>query len=130
MNVLPTRSVKGEVVLPGDKSISHRSAILSAMAIGITRIDNFSASADCSSTIECLQGMGVRIDRESPSVVVNGVGKTGFLTPPGPLDCGNSGTTMRLLSGVLAGQEFDSILTGDDSLRKRPMRRVIAPLAE
>lgn len=99
------------------------------MAEGTTRIVNFSASADCASTIDCLRGLGVEIVKEGPVVTVKGVGKTGFKMPSGPLDCGNSGTTMRLLSGVLAGQDFDSVLTGDASLRKRPMRRVIEPLS-
>ncbi|MEP7213538.1 MAG: 3-phosphoshikimate 1-carboxyvinyltransferase [Acidobacteriota bacterium] len=129
MKIEPVSFLKGEVILPGDKSVSHRSAILASMADGTTRIDNFSASADCASTLECLRGLGVSIERDGSHVKVNGVGKTGFVRPDAPLDCGNSGTTMRLLSGVLAGQQFDSILTGDDSLRNRPMRRVITPLA-
>ena len=129
MKVLPASFVKGEVALPGDKSVSHRSVILSAIAKGITRIENFSASADCASTVDCLQSLGVEIERDLTTMTVKGVGKTGFTPAAKPLDCGNSGTTMRLMSGVLAGQRFDSILTGDDSLRKRPMLRVITPLA-
>ena len=130
MKIEPVSYLKGEVVLPGDKSVSHRSAILAAMANGTTSIENFSASADCASTLACLSALGVNVERDGPHVKVRGVGKAGFARPGEPLDCGNSGTTMRLLSGVLAGQKFDSILTGDDSLRKRPMRRVITPLAE
>jgi 3-phosphoshikimate 1-carboxyvinyltransferase len=129
MKIGPVSYLRGEVVLPGDKSVSHRSAILASMANGATSIENFSASADCASTLECLRSLGVEIERDDSHVSVNGVGKTGFARPAAPLDCGNSGTTMRLLSGVLAGQGFDSILTGDDSLRKRPMRRVITPLS-
>ncbi|MEP6705592.1 MAG: 3-phosphoshikimate 1-carboxyvinyltransferase, partial [Acidobacteriota bacterium] len=113
---------------PGDKSISHRAAILAAMADGATRIDNFATSADCTSTLKCLEAIGVNIRREGLTVWVDGVGKDGFHAADKPLDCGNSGTTMRLLSGVLAGQRFDSVLTGDDSLAARPMGRVIDPL--
>ena len=128
MNVIPASCVKGQIALPGDKSVSHRAAILSAMASGKTRIGNFSPSADCSSTLACLKALGVEVHREGATVTLDGVGKTGFRQPTSPLDCGNSGTTMRLLSGVLAGQNFDSVLTGDDSLRRRPMGRVIRPL--
>jgi len=128
MQVLPADFLRGEVALPGDKSISHRSAILTAMAGGASRIENFSASADCTSTLECLSLLGIRIERDGTSVIVNGVGKKGFIRPAVSLDCGNSGTTMRLLCGVLAGQTFDSVLTGDDSLVTRPMRRVVTPL--
>lgn len=128
MKISPAKSVLGNVELPGDKSISHRAAILSAMATGETRITNFATSADCASTLECLEKLGVGIRRESSSVVVNGFGKTGFQKPNARLDCGNSGTTIRLLAGVLAGQNFESILIGDESLQTRPMKRVIEPL--
>lgn len=104
--------------------------MIASMATGETRIDNFATSADCSSTISCLQTLGVRIARDGNTVLVSGVGKTGFAPPSGPLDCGNSGTTMRLLSGIMAGQNFSSVLIGDESLQKRPMRRVIAPLTQ
>jgi len=102
--------------------------MLAAIANGTTRIDNFATSADCASTLDCLRDLGVEIHREGNSVVVNGVGKDGLHPPDGPLDCGNSGTTMRLMAGILAGQTFDSVLTGDESLQKRPMKRVIEPL--
>ncbi|MEO6334811.1 MAG: 3-phosphoshikimate 1-carboxyvinyltransferase [Pyrinomonadaceae bacterium] len=128
MLIRPAKSVKGEISLPGDKSISHRAAILSAMADGVTRIDNFATSVDCASTLRCLESLGVNVRREGLTVWIEGVGKDGFHAPNEPLDCGNSGTTMRLLSGVLAGQRFDSVLTGDDSLAARPMGRVIDPL--
>ena len=114
--------------MPGDKSISHRSAMLAAMAEGDTRIENFAASDDCASTLECLRRLGVEIRREGSVVHVRGVGKTGFRAPEAPLDCGNSGTTMRLLAGVLAGQDFVSVLTGDESLSRRPMGRISDPL--
>lgn len=117
-------------MLPGDKSISHRAAIIAALAEGETRIENFATSADCASTIDCLAALGVKIRHlRGNCIVVGGVGKTGLSRPSLPLDCGNSGTTMRLLAGVLAGQSFDSTLTGDNSLRKRPMQRVIDPLS-
>ncbi len=128
MIIQPARILRGLIELPGDKSISHRSAIFSAMADGETRISNFATSADCASTILCLQKIGVGIVRHGPEIIVKGVGKNGFTKPLTELDCGNSGTTMRLLAGVLAGQNFDSVLTGDESLSKRPMKRVIGPL--
>ncbi|MEO8572758.1 MAG: 3-phosphoshikimate 1-carboxyvinyltransferase [Pyrinomonadaceae bacterium] len=128
MRVRPALYLKGEIALPGDKSISHRAAIMAAMASGESRIDNFATSADCAATLECLRQLGVRIRQEGSSVLVDGVGKSGFCAPDRPLDCGNSGTTMRLLAGVLAGQDFESVLTGDDSLQKRPMGRIMEPL--
>ena len=102
--------------------------MLAAIAEGRTQIENFATSADCASTIECLRGIGVNIERVGTTVTVDGVGKNGFSRPSQPLDCGNSGTTMRLISGILAGQKFESILTGDESLQSRPMKRIIAPL--
>jgi 3-phosphoshikimate 1-carboxyvinyltransferase len=102
--------------------------MIAAMADGETRIDNFARSSDCSSTLTCLAALGVEIRRDVDAVFVNGVGKCGFTAPTAPLDCGNSGTTMRLLAGILAGQNFESVLTGDESLQKRPMKRVIEPL--
>jgi 3-phosphoshikimate 1-carboxyvinyltransferase len=120
--------LEGTIRLPGDKSISHRAAIFAALAEGETRIENFASSADCASTLDCLRKLGVEISKDGTTVHIKGVGKSGFTAPTEPLDCGNSGTTMRLLAGVLAGQKFDSILIGDESLSKRPMRRVIAPL--
>jgi 3-phosphoshikimate 1-carboxyvinyltransferase len=114
--------------MPGDKSISHRAAILAALAEGRSRIEGFASSADCASTIECFRQLGVGIAREGQAVCVNGKGLAALEAAPGPLDCGNSGSTMRMLVGVLAGQPFDSVLTGDESLTSRPMRRVIDPL--
>jgi 3-phosphoshikimate 1-carboxyvinyltransferase len=128
MKIQPAHSLKGTIRLPGDKSISHRAAILSAMATGDARIENFATSADCASTLGCLQNLGVEIKREDAAIFVKGVGKNGFSEPKNALDCGNSGTTMRLLAGVLAGQNFDSVLIGDESLSKRPMRRIVEPL--
>jgi len=128
MKIHPAKSLHGKIYLPGDKSISHRVALISAMAIGETRIENFSSAEDCQTTIKCLRELGVVIEQNGTEVFVKGVGKKGFRKPEKPLDCGNSGTTMRLLCGILAGQNFESTLTGDESLQKRPMQRVIAPL--
>ncbi|HMJ09725.1 MAG TPA: 3-phosphoshikimate 1-carboxyvinyltransferase, partial [Pyrinomonadaceae bacterium] len=130
MEIMPAASISGEIVLPGDKSISHRAAILASIAEGVTRVHNFSGSADCHATLECLRRLGVEISQTAADVIVTGVGKSGFSPPAAALDCGNSGTTMRLLCGLLAGQDFESVLTGDESLQKRPMGRVIAPLGE
>jgi 3-phosphoshikimate 1-carboxyvinyltransferase len=131
MRIRPAKYLEGNVLLPGDKSISHRAAIMAAMAEGETRIDNFATSVDCASTLECLRQLGVDVQRSEipPTVWIKGVGASGFEASHEALDCGNSGTTMRLMAGVLAGQAFDSVLTGDDSLRKRPMKRVIEPLS-
>ena len=130
MLVRPARCLRGQVPLPGDKSISHRAVIMAALANGETRIENFATSADCASTLKCLQQLGVEVGRAGTTVRVKGVGKSGFRKPDEALDCGNSGTTMRLMSGVLAGQDFESVLIGDESLSRRPMKRVIAPLAQ
>ncbi len=123
--------LSGTVRLPSDKSIAHRAAILSALAEGTSRIEGYPASADPQSTLSCLRQLGVRIEEEAGgTLAVEGRGLGGLKEPDAPLDCGNSGTTMRLLAGVLAGQPFDSILTGDASLRARPMERIAAPLRE
>lgn len=129
MKIYPAKRLKGILTLGGDKSISHRAAMISAMATGETRIENFSTSADCASTLACLQKLGVEIKRENSTVFVKGVGKTGFQKSEGALDCGNSGTTVRLLSGILAGQNFETTLSGDESLTRRPMKRIIEPLS-
>lgn len=128
MKIHKANSLLGEINLPGDKSISHRAAMFSALANGKTKIENFASSADCASTLACLAQLGVEIKRENSTVFIKGVGKKGFQKSDKPLDCGNSGTTMRLISGILAGQDFDSDLIGDESLSKRPMKRVIEPL--
>ncbi|HYP00593.1 MAG TPA: 3-phosphoshikimate 1-carboxyvinyltransferase [Pyrinomonadaceae bacterium] len=131
MRIRPARSLRGRVRVPGDKSISHRAAIISALAApgGLSRLTNYSTSADCASTLHCLRALGVRIERDGQSVEVEGAGTQMPHAPrAAALDCGNSGTTMRLLAGLLAGQPFDSTLDGDASLRSRPMKRVIEPL--
>ena len=132
MLIRPARRLRGRLRVPGDKSVSHRAAMLASLAGGRTRIENFSSSVDCSSTLEVLRGLGVRIERDGSVVVVEGAGGGGgaprFAEPAAPLDCGNSGTTMRLMAGVLAAQPVASVLTGDESLSGRPMRRVMEPL--
>lgn len=128
MKLRPAERLIGEISLPGDKSISHRAVMIGSLAEGTTSITNFATSADCASTVACFEQLGVLIDRAETDVTVHGVGKHGLRAPDTPLDCGNSGTTMRLMSGILAGQPFDSVLTGDESLRSRPMKRVIDPL--
>lgn len=120
--------MKGTVSLPGDKSISHRAAMLASIAVGETRITNYAASADCTSTLGCMAALGVEIERLGGDVVIRGVGKGGLRRSESQLDCGNSGTTMRLLSGILAGQPFETTLIGDESLQRRPMKRIIEPL--
>ena len=125
--VRPARSLAGSLRLPGDKSISHRYTMLAAIAEGTTRLENFSTGADCASTLGCLRTLGVEWQRNGNTVVINGQGAE-LQLPSSALDCGNSGSTMRMLSGILAGQEFASQLAGDDSLSRRPMARVIAPL--
>jgi 3-phosphoshikimate 1-carboxyvinyltransferase len=130
MIIQPAKNICGTINLPGDKSISHRAAMFSALANGETLIENFSSSADCTSTLACLEKLGVEINRQGSAVHIKGVGKTGFRPPSAPLNCGNSGTTVRLISGILAGQKFTSVLTGDESLSKRPMKRIIEPLQQ
>jgi len=122
-------SLRGRVSLPADKSISHRSAILSALGAGRSHVYNFPGSADPQSTLDCVRGLGIEVGRNADGVlVVRGQGLRGLRPPDAPLNCGNSGTTMRLLSGVLAGQRFGSVLTGDASLQQRPMERIADPL--
>lgn len=130
MKITPAKRLKGTIRVPGDKSISHRAVMLGSLCEGDVRIKNFAASRDCLSTVECMRALGVEIDVDGTNVLVHGVGKNGLKRTDGPLDCGNSGTTMRLLAGILAGQDFDSVLDGDDSLRCRPMKRIIEPLTQ
>ncbi len=127
-NIQPAKTFKGSVTLPGDKSLSHRGLILGALAEGKTHLTGLSHGEDVQSTARCFEALGVPIDRDKGSVTVNGVGLFGFQKPSGPLDCGNSGSTMRMLMGILAGQSFRATLTGDASLSRRPMDRVSDPL--
>ena len=128
--VRPARNVRGTVGLPGDKSISHRYAMLAALADGSSRLENYSTGADCASTLGCLRSLGVKWIRKDGAENVLEVQGTGLsLTAPSDvLDCGNSGSTIRMLSGIVAGQKFASEMAGDESLSRRPMERVIAPL--
>ena len=126
--VKPAKRLEGSVRFPGDKSISHRYAMLAAIAEGPSEIHFFSGSADCQSTLDCLRRLGVKIDRAGSTVAVQGVGLEGLRASEKPLEAGNSGTTMRLLSGILAGQPFRSVLVGDASLSRRPMKRIVDPL--
>ncbi|MCU0239092.1 MAG: 3-phosphoshikimate 1-carboxyvinyltransferase [Pyrinomonadaceae bacterium] len=121
--------LRGTLELNGDKSMSHRAAMFSAIANGETKIENFSSSVDCSSTLACFEQLGIEVKREKSTVYVNGKGKNRLQKSAEKLDCGNSGTTMRLISGILAGQNFDSSLIGDESLSVRPMKRIIEPLS-
>jgi len=125
--VRPARNIAGQVTPPGDKSISHRYAMLAAIADGATRLENFSTGADCASTLACLRALGVKWERDGSRVTIQGCGPR-LSVPVSSLDCGNSGSTMRMLSGILAGQEFTSELIGDESLSRRPMARVMTPL--
>ena len=128
--VRPARSVRGSISLPGDKSISHRYAMLAAIANGPSRLENYSTGADCASTLGCLRSLGVKWERKNGAdniIEMQGSGLS--LAAPGEsLDCGNSGSTMRMLSGIVAGQKFTSEMAGDESLSRRPMERVITPL--
>ncbi|MGH9359908.1 MAG: 3-phosphoshikimate 1-carboxyvinyltransferase, partial [Terriglobia bacterium] len=126
----PVKKIEGRIRLPGDKSISHRYAMLGAIAEGKTEIEGFASSADCQSTLNCLRGLGVEIDREGDLVRIEGRGISGLYRPSAALYAGNSGSTMRMLAGILAGQSFTSILSGDESLSRRPMKRIIEPLMQ
>ena len=126
--IAPTRGLKGEVTIPGDKSISHRSIMLGSIALGTTEITHFLEGADCLSTIDCFRKMGVEIERKPSSILVHGKGLRGLTAPASTLNVGNSGTTTRLISGILSGQHFATTLSGDDSLNSRPMKRIMTPL--
>ncbi len=129
-HVQPGGALTGRLRVPGDKSISHRSIMLGSIAEGVTRVSGFLEGEDAIATMNVFRALGVNIEGpERGNVVVHGVGLRGLRAPRSTLDCGNSGTSMRLLCGLLAGQHFDSELTGDDSLRRRPMKRVAEPLA-
>lgn len=123
-----SKPLRGEISVPGDKSISHRAVMFGAISKGITEVTNFLEGADCLSTISCFQKMGVSIEKQDTHLLIHGNGLRGLQAPSEILDCGNSGTTTRLISGILAGQSFSSELTGDDSIQKRPMKRIMAPL--
>ena len=127
----PGGYVRGVLQVPGDKSVSHRYAILAGLARGHSTIHGYAPGADCATTLQCLRALGVSLDASATRdgvVTIDGVGLAGFRPPTAPLDAGNSGTTMRLMAGVLAAQPFETTITGDVSLRRRPMRRIVEPL--
>jgi len=124
----PVNSLSGVLKVPGDKSISHRSIMLGSLASGVTKVSGFLEGEDALSTLKAFQSMGVDIERNGDNVIIHGVGINGLKKPESPLNLGNSGTSIRLMSGILAAQEFDSEMIGDESLSKRPMGRVISPL--
>ena len=128
--IRPARALSGAIQLPGDKSISHRYGMLAAIAEGVSKIENYSSGADCQSTLACMQALGARIERRDGLVIVEGHGLNGLHQPAAVLDAGNSGSTIRMLSGILAAQPFVSRIGGDESLSRRPMARIMKPLAE
>ncbi|MEW6606026.1 MAG: 3-phosphoshikimate 1-carboxyvinyltransferase [bacterium] len=130
LEITPTNKLRGTITVPGDKSISHRAVMLGALAQGKTTVEGFLLGEDCLNTIKAFQSLGIEIERDNACLTILGQGLNGLQKPGGLIDVGNSGTTMRLLLGVLAGQRFDSCLSGDESIKRRPMRRVIEPLSQ
>ncbi|MCR5415881.1 MAG: 3-phosphoshikimate 1-carboxyvinyltransferase [Pseudobutyrivibrio sp.] len=130
MAISKVKSIKGEIKVPGDKSISHRGVMFGAISNGITELTGFLDGADCRSTIGCFKAMGIDISQDNDYVIIHGKGLHGLTAPKDMLDVGNSGTTTRLISGILSGQDFVSTLNGDESIQKRPMGRIITPLTE
>src|SRR5690349_20312848 len=132
--ISPAHGIHGVVTVPGDKSISHRYAILTSIAEGKSEIYNYSTGADCQSTLACMAALGVSHEVGEkdgrPVLTVEGKGVNGLREAAGQLDAGNSGSTIRMLSGILAGQQFSTTIGGDESLSKRPMRRIMTPLGE
>lgn len=129
MKFTKANTCRGTVTVPGDKSISHRSIMFGALAEGTTRVTNFLQGADCLSTIDCFRRMGIPIENHPDEILIRGKGLHGLTAPDSRLDVGNSGTTTRLISGILAGQDFVSELNGDESIQSRPMKRIIEPLS-
>jgi 3-phosphoshikimate 1-carboxyvinyltransferase len=128
--ISPATSVSGAIQLPGDKSISHRYGMLAAIAEGPTKISNYSSGADCQSTLACMRALGAGIEKQDGLVCIHGHGLDGLREPAAALDAGNSGSTIRMLSGILAAQPFVTTIGGDESLSKRPMARIMTPLAQ
>jgi 3-phosphoshikimate 1-carboxyvinyltransferase len=129
-HISPARSVSGAVLLPGDKSISHRYGMLGAIADGTTKIDNYSTGADCQSTLGCVRALGIAVEKHDNQVIIEGRGMRGLREATGALDAGNSGSTIRMLTGILAAQEFTTLIGGDESLSRRPMDRIMNPLRD
>lgn len=128
LTIKPVGPLNGTMTVPGDKSITHRAIMLSALANGETRIAGYCSGEDCLNTVRAFRAMGIHIEERPETLHVYGKGQWGLTEPDGPLDCGNSGTGIRLLAGLLAGQDFFTVLTGDDSIRRRPMGRVVKPI--
>ena len=128
--ISPASAISGSLFLPGDKSISHRYALIGAIAEGDTHIVNYSTGADCHSTLGCVRALGIEVEGSGTEFVIHGKGLDGLRAPAGDLDAGNSGSTIRMLSGILAGQPFSSRIFGDESLSRRPMQRVMKPLGQ
>ncbi len=128
--VRPAGRLSGVVILPGDKSISHRYAMLASLAEGVSKISNYSTGADCHSTLDCVRALGIRVEEAGTTVTIHGRGLKGWTKPQRDLDAGNSGSTIRMISGLLAGQPFSSRIFGDESLSRRPMDRIMKPLAQ
>ncbi len=126
--IIPAKGLHGEVTIPGDKSISHRSIMFGSIASGTTEVTHFLEGADCLSTIDCFRKMGIEIEKKDSRILVRGKGLRGLSAPKETLNVGNSGTTTRLISGILSGQSFNCVLSGDDSLNSRPMARIMTPL--
>lgn len=129
MKLTRAKHLRGTITVPGDKSISHRAVMFGALAEGTTKVTGFLQGADCLSTIDCFRRLGISIENTPEEIIIHGKGLYGLTAPSGFLDVGNSGTTMRLLSGILSGQFFVSTLTGDASIQSRPMKRIIEPLS-
>ncbi len=129
MEITNNYTFQGELSVPGDKSISHRSIMFGAIADGLTEVTNFLQGADCLSTISCFRNLGIEIENKQDKILIHGKGLHGLHAPKQVLDVGNSGTTTRLISGILAGQPFESTLNGDASIQKRPMKRIFTPLS-
>ena len=121
--------LNGEITIPGDKSISHRAVMFGSLAKGTTRVTHFLQGADCLSTISCFRKLGIEIENTPDEILIHGKGLHGLSAPIEILDAGNSGTTTRLISGILSAQDFSVTLTGDASICKRPMKRIITPLS-
>src|SRR5206468_5804881 len=130
LTIIPGRPLQGSISVPGDKSITHRAIILTALANGVSTVARYCRGEDCLNTMRAFQNLGVRIDEWVEELRVYGKGLWGLTEPGGIVDCGNSGTGIRLLTGLLAGQDFFTVLTGDASIRRRPMGRIVKPLRE
>src|SRR3954469_22131239 len=128
--ISPAGRVSGAIALPGDKSISHRYAMISAIADGPSRIRNYSTGADCHSTLGCVRALGIEVEGGGTEFTIHGRGLDGLRPPPGDLDAGNSGSTIRMISGILAAQPFRTRIFGDPSLSRRPMQRIMQPLGQ